>query len=123
MMQLVAYKLPPGEVEPSYASMNPRTGTSAHPQNGYRNLYLNTRAPPLAVDTMFRAPVQRPLPCKPQGDMYWKENRPPIMRKERGMVPSQGLTREQGPGLASIKRVDYPILPQAGLWSNMNSPF
>ena len=125
MISAIGYRINPGQVEPSYATGlgAPRTGTSSHTMNGYRNLYMKTHAPPLAVDTMFRAPIQRPLPCKPTPDMYWKMNRPPIMNKERGMVPAQGLTKAQGAGLATIGRTDYPILINAGAWSNTNAPF
>lgn len=125
MISAVGYRITPGQVEPSYATglAAPRTGVNAYPQNGYRNMYLKTHAPPLAVNTMFRAPVQRPLPCKPTPDMYWKENRPPIINQKRGFVPAQGLTNAQGAGLATIGRTNYPILINAGAWANSNAPF
>lgn len=125
MISVQAYKLPEGQVEQSYATglCAPRTGVYAQPMNGYRNVYIKTFAPPLAVNTMFRAPTQRPLPCKPSPDMYWKENRPPIVHKERGMVPAQGLTKQQGVGLSTIGKTDYPILKNAGQYANTNAPF
>ena len=125
MMKIAGYKLAPGDVEPSWNTGlgAPRCGVSAHPINNPRNIYLDVEAPPLVVNTMFKHPVSRPLPCKPSPDLYWKPNRPPIVASARGMVPAQGLTKAQGPGLATIGRTDYPILKQAGVYANVNSPF